>query len=220
MGLESGVGGLDWVGLGARRAAGWRAAQAPAWQHVTQRITCHTGIRNPAWSCGGGWQRRGVRLESRAGAWRGKTAGPAQGPLLADMCHAPISTSLHAHHCTQTTAPHRAENLAEFTIAGRWEGALNIIGTAAPQPTPQVRAGRVTATGPLGAVWCWWCGCPHPAPVLSRLGSRLHCPPAFSTFANLHTHLHTPSHLYTHLHTFTQLHTNLYTSLQRFAVVP
>ncbi|PNW76850.1 hypothetical protein CHLRE_11g478850v5 [Chlamydomonas reinhardtii] len=31
----------------------------------------------------------------------------------------------------------RAENLAEFTIAGRWEGALNIIGTAAPQPTPQ-----------------------------------------------------------------------------------
>ncbi|KAG2495036.1 hypothetical protein HYH03_006968 [Edaphochlamys debaryana] len=31
----------------------------------------------------------------------------------------------------------KAENLAEFTIAGRWDGALNIIGTAARQPTPQ-----------------------------------------------------------------------------------
>ncbi|KXZ48222.1 hypothetical protein GPECTOR_29g127 [Gonium pectorale] len=31
----------------------------------------------------------------------------------------------------------RAENLAEFSIAGRWDGALNIVGSAMPQPTPQ-----------------------------------------------------------------------------------
>ncbi|EFJ43960.1 hypothetical protein VOLCADRAFT_121362 [Volvox carteri f. nagariensis] len=71
--------------------------------------------------------------ESRAAVDRsGTTEGPflaAFQPLTRDLVR--TRTNLQLLDLPRG----RAENLAEFAVAGRWEGALNIVGTAMPQPS-------------------------------------------------------------------------------------
>ncbi|GFR45759.1 hypothetical protein Agub_g7174 [Astrephomene gubernaculifera] len=66
-------------------------------------------------------------------------SGTTEGPFLAAL--QPLSRGLvrtRANMQLLDLREGRAENLAEFSVAGgRWEGALNIIGTVTPQVDPQ-----------------------------------------------------------------------------------
>ncbi|GLC35788.1 hypothetical protein PLESTB_000494300 [Pleodorina starrii] len=71
--------------------------------------------------------------ESRAAVDR---SGTTEGPFLAAF--QPLTRDLvrtRANLQLLDIPGCRAENLAEFSVAGRWEGVLNIVGTAAPQPS-------------------------------------------------------------------------------------
>ncbi|GLI65204.1 hypothetical protein VaNZ11_008681 [Volvox africanus] len=109
-----------------------RAAILPLLEALESRNTVMSPVQSPLLS--GMWALvyQAPLDESRAAVDR---SGTTEGPFLATF--QPLTQDLFRtrNNLQLLDLPGgRAENLAEFTVAGRWEGALNIVGTAAPQP--------------------------------------------------------------------------------------
>lgn len=112
-----------------------RAAILPLLEALEARNAIREPVRSPLVS--GVWALlyQAPLDEARAAVDK---SGTTEGPFLAAL--QPVNKGLvrtKANLQLIDLELGRAENLAEFTIGGKWEGSLNIVGTAAPQPTPQ-----------------------------------------------------------------------------------